>query len=38
MSHDTTIEPTGKPAGKRERNGTVLTDRLCETPVTEREK
>jgi integrase len=37
MSHDTTIEPTGKPA-PRERKGTVLTDRLCETPVTEREK
>jgi hypothetical protein len=32
MSHDTTIEPTRKP-GPRERKGTVLTDRLCETPV-----
>ena len=37
MSHDTTIEPARKP-GPRERKGTVLTDRLCETPVTEREK
>src|SRR5258708_3281659 len=34
MSDITTIEPVAK----RERNGTVLTDRLCETPVTEREK
>jgi integrase len=38
MSHDTTIEEAGKPAGKRTRKGTVLTDRLCQTPVTEREK
>jgi integrase len=37
MSHDTTIEPTGKPE-PRERKGTVLTDLLCETLVTEREK
>jgi integrase len=37
MSHDTTIELARKP-GPRERKGTVLTDRLCETPVTEREK
>jgi hypothetical protein len=44
MSHPTTVEPTGKPTSSvtedlpRERKGTVLTDRLCETPVTEREK
>jgi hypothetical protein len=37
MSHDTTIEPTGKPE-PRERKGTVLTDLLCETLVTERKK
>jgi integrase len=34
MSHDTTIEV----AGKRKRERTVLTDRLCETPVTKRSK
>jgi hypothetical protein len=37
MSHDTTIEPAGKP-GPRERKGTVLTDRLCETKVAKRKK
>jgi integrase len=37
MSHDTTIEPAGKPA-PRSRERTILTDRLCETRVTERKK
>jgi hypothetical protein len=37
MSHDTTIEPAGQRSG-RERKGTVLTDRLCETPVAKRRK
>jgi hypothetical protein len=37
MSHDTTIEPARKP-GPRERKGTVLTDRLCETKVAKRKK
>jgi integrase len=37
MSHDISIEPSGKPEPKR-RERTILTDRLCETRVTEREK
>jgi hypothetical protein len=37
MSDLTTIEPTGKPE-PRERNGTVLTDRLCQTRVAKRKK
>lgn len=46
MSDITTVEAagnrTGRPiidvAGKRTRKGTVLTDRLCETPVKKRKK
>jgi integrase len=37
MTDLTTIEPAGKPAPKR-RERTILTDRLCETRVTERKK
>ena len=47
MFEITTVEPAGKPAvepankpvqPKRTRKGTVLTDRLCETPVKKRRK
>jgi integrase len=37
MSDLTTIEPTGQ-RPRRERKGTVLTDRLCETRVAKRKK
>jgi hypothetical protein len=38
MSDLTTIEPGGQSPPPRERNGTVLTDRLCQTRVTVRKK